>query len=93
MSQTYIGVIDRIVDDQTAAILLEEDDDVVDQLDVPVGELPEDSQEEGSVLEITVEDGDYVAGEYLAEETEKRKEVAQDRLDRLSQPLSDRKDE
>lgn len=93
MSQTYIGVIDRIVDDQTATILFEEDGEVVDQLDVPVGELPEDGRKEGSVLEVTVENGEYISGEYLKEATEDRKEAANDRLDRLSQPLSERKDE
>ncbi len=90
MTTTYTGVIDRIVDGQTAVILLEEDGNVIEQLDVPITELPSDAQVEGGVLEVTVTDGTYASAEYLPAETNRRRESARERLDRLSKPLSER---
>lgn len=90
MNGTYTAVVDRVVDDTTAVILLEDDGDVVEELTVPLGELPDGGQEGGAVLRVTVSDGQYVDAEYLAEETRTRRESAAERLDRLSERLSDR---
>ena len=43
MTETYIATLDRIVDGQTAVLLLEDDDETVDQLDVDVTALAETS--------------------------------------------------
>ncbi|MFD1561957.1 DUF3006 domain-containing protein, partial [Haloarchaeobius amylolyticus] len=40
MSETYTAVLDRIVDGETAVLLLEADGDVVDDLLVAVETLP-----------------------------------------------------
>ncbi|ELY46964.1 DUF3006 domain-containing protein [Natronorubrum bangense] len=90
MTETYTATLDRIVDGQTAVLLLEENGETVDQLDVDVTRLPPAAQHEGSVLEITVEASEPCEAEYLPEVTQSRKESAQERLDRLSTKLSDR---
>lgn len=90
MTETYTATLDRIVDGETAVLLLEGDEAVVDQLDVDVGELPSDGRHEGAVFEVTVDDGALSGASYRPEVTEDRRESAQDRLDRLSERLSDR---
>ena len=90
MTETYTATLDRIVDGQTAVLLLEEGDETVDQLDVDVTTLPPEAQHEGAVLEIGVEASELCEVEYLPEVTQSRKESAQERLDRLSMRLSDR---
>lgn len=90
---TYTGVIDRIVDDETAAILIEDDGEVRDQRDIPVERVPEDAHKEGSVLAVTIEDGEIERLEYRPEETEERRESMQDRLDRLGSRLSEKSGE
>ena len=89
MNGTYIGVIDRIVDGKTAVVLLEDDGEVIEQLDVPVSDLPADGRTAGSVLAVEVADGEFVAAEYLPRETEQRQEAIEEKLDRLSRRLSD----
>ena len=89
MTDIYVATVDRVVDGETAVLLLEEGDEVVDQLDVPVEELPEPAREEGGVLRLIVEADDLVDAEYLDDETARRRERAQNRLDRLSERLSD----
>ncbi|OVE82897.1 DUF3006 domain-containing protein [Natronolimnobius baerhuensis] len=90
MTETYIATLDRIVDGQTAVLLLEENGKTVDQLDVDVTKLPPEAQHEGAVLEIAVEAGEFCDAEYRPDATQSRKESAQERLDRLSTKLSDR---
>ena len=88
MDGIYIGVIDRIVDGETAVILVEDEGEVVEQFDVVVEELPDDASEQ-AVLEVEVDSDDLVSMEFLREETESRQEAAQDRFDRLSKRLPD----
>lgn len=47
MSERYITVLDRIVDGETAVLLLEDEGDVVDQLDLVLEELSEEGAFEG----------------------------------------------
>lgn len=89
MDGTFTGVVDRIVDGKTAVILLEDDGAVVEQFDVDVTEVPTDARTDGSVLAVTVVDGEFVDVEYLPEETESRLASAQERFDRLSERLPD----
>ncbi|UWG49280.1 Uncharacterized protein AArcCO_4105 (plasmid) [Halalkaliarchaeum sp. AArc-CO] len=90
---TYTGVIDRIVDDETAVILIEADGEVRDQRTLPVERVPEDARKEGSVLAVTIEGGEIERLEYRPEETEERRESAQERLDRLGSRLSEKSEE
>ena len=88
MDGIYTAVVDRIVDGKTAVILAEDDGEVIEQFDIAVEELPNEV-DEGSVLELTIAGDEIVAIEYLEDETESRKQTAQDRFDRLSERLSD----
>ena len=88
MDGTYTAVIDRIVDGETAVVLIEDDGDVVDEYAIPVGELPAKA-DAGTVLEVRIESKDIVAIEVRNEQTEQRKKTNQDRFDRLSKRLSD----
>jgi len=88
MDGTYTAVIDRIVDGETAVVLIEDDGDVVDEYAIPVEELPAKA-DAGTVLEVRIESKDIVAIEVRNEQTEQRKKTNQDRFDRLSKRLSD----
>ena len=88
MNGTYTAVIDRIVDGETAVVLLESDEEVVDQFDIDLGMVPEDGQHEGAVFEMTVED-DRVELRYQPETEADRRAAAQDRFDSLSKRLGD----
>jgi len=92
MDGTYTGVVDRIEDGEIAVILLEENGQVIEQVDVPVGRLPEPAQTDGGVLSVMLEDGDIVSMEYRPDATRDRRESAQEKLDRLSEKLSDREE-
>ncbi|ELY96567.1 hypothetical protein C482_15613 [Natrialba chahannaoensis JCM 10990] len=116
---TVTAVLDRIVDGETAVLLLEGDgetggdngeaDDEAptrsgagshgessDEIQLDAERVPADGRHEGAVFEATVErddDGGAVALQALAyrpDETEARREQAQDRFDQLSERLSDR---
>lgn len=88
-SGTYTGVVDRIVDGKTAVILLEADGETVEQLDVAVEELPDEGRHEGAIFELVVDDGEIRDWQYRPATERRRREEAQDRLDRLSERLDD----
>lgn len=87
-SKTYTAVVDRIVDGTTAVLLLERDGTTVEQLDLPVGSLPEAGRHEGAVFEVdvTLSVDEY---RHLPDAETERRRTAQDRLDRLSKRLGD----
>lgn len=88
MNGTYTGVIDRIVDGQTAVVLVEEDDAVIEQFDIPVKDLPDDARD-GGLLSVVIEHDEIVNIEFLPEKTSDRRAAIQDKLDRVSRPLSE----
>jgi len=88
MDGTYTAVVDRIVDGETAVVLIEDDGDVVEEYNLDVEELPTEA-DEGGVLEVRIDNGELVRMVYLADETVARRQSAQDRFDRLSERLSD----
>lgn len=88
MTETYTGVIDRIVDD-IAVLLLETEGETVDQHDLPIDAVPEAGRHEGAVFEVTVEDGELRELSYRPETESDRREAAQDRFDRLSKRLDE----
>jgi len=83
------GVVDRIVDGETAVVLLESDSEVCDQLTVPVDELPEAGRHEGAVFDVSLVDGEPVAFSHRPDTERQRREAAQDRFDRLSKRLGE----
>jgi len=80
------AVIDRVVDD-TAVLLFEENEETVGQTVVPAERLPD--AQVGTVLSVLVHDGEVVSADPLPEETAARRAAARDRLDRLSDRLSE----
>jgi len=88
MHGTYAAVVDRIVDGKTAVLLIEDGDEVIDQFDINTEELPEEV-DEGGVLTVEVDDNEITAMEYLEDETNSRRQAAQERFDRLSERLPD----
>jgi hypothetical protein len=84
----YTAVIDRIVDDETAVLLCEDDGDVIAQFDVAVDRLPEDT-DSGSVLSVTVTDDSIVTMTAVPEETRTRRQRLQETFERLSKRLDD----
>ncbi|MFC4540495.1 DUF3006 domain-containing protein [Halosolutus amylolyticus] len=92
MDGTYTGVVDRIEDGEIGVILLEEDEEVIEQVDVPADRLPEPAQTDGGVLSVTLENDEVVAMEYRPDATRDRRESAREKLNRLSEKLSDREE-
>ena len=80
-TDTYVAVVDRIVNGRFVVLLLEEDDELVDQLVVPYDELPVDERD---VLVVTVEDGEITEWRTLDGETRRRRKRAENRLDCLT---------
>ncbi|WP_339102830.1 DUF3006 domain-containing protein [Haloterrigena salinisoli] len=58
MTEHYTAVLDRIVDGETAVLLLEDDGTVVDERVLDVGRLPEDGRHEGAVFDVELADDD-----------------------------------
>ncbi|MFA9417940.1 DUF3006 domain-containing protein [Natrinema sp. HArc-T2] len=92
MDGTYTGVVDRIEDGEIAVILLEEDEQVIEQVDIPADRLPEPARTDGGVLSVTLEDSEVVSMEYRPDATRERRESVQEKLDRLSERLCDREE-
>ncbi|GAB3031652.1 DUF3006 domain-containing protein [Natronobiforma cellulositropha] len=90
MSETYTATLDRIVDGEWAVLLLEDEGETVDQLDVPLERLPAEGRDEGAVFEVQLEAGNLRELRYRDEETHSRRARAQERLERLSERLSER---
>lgn len=91
MSDAATAVLDRIVDETTAVLLLEDEDGetVVDEYTLAVDRLPEAGRHEGAVFAVTVEDDTLGEVSYRPATERDRRAAAQDRFDRLSERLSD----
>lgn len=87
MSTRYTAVLDRIVDGETAVLLLEEDDSVHEERNVPVVDLPEDGRHEGAVFELEVTEDSILEATYRPETERERRERMQNRFDDLSESL------
>jgi hypothetical protein len=97
MDGTFAGTVDRVVDDTTAVILVEDGGEVVEQATVPVEDLPgedppgedrPDQTRDGRRLSLTFRNGELVS---MADgpATREREESLQERFDRLSTRLSE----
>jgi hypothetical protein len=89
---TYDATLDR-VEEGLAVILVEEGGDPIEEIVLDIEELPADCRSGGTILEVTVEDGDLVraSADHLA--TRERKERLQERFDRLSRRPGEGSDE
>lgn len=87
MAESYTGVIDRVVDGETAVILVEGPSEPAFEVRTPLETLPGGAAE-GDVLDLELSI-DVVGATIVEEETERRKADAQERFDNLSQPLSE----
>ncbi|NHN48647.1 DUF3006 domain-containing protein [Halostella sp. JP-L12] len=87
----YTGVVDRFEEDQ-AVVLLERDGSVVGDVVLDRDRLPSDARRVDAVLTVRVEDDRVVELTHRPDETEDRKESAQDRFDRLSSRPPDEED-
>lgn len=91
MDGTYTGVLDRVVDGETAVFLLEADGEVCEEVTMPVEDVPPDVRDagEGAVCAVTLADGAVEDLTFRADETRDRLERNRDRFDRLSTRLGE----
>ena len=80
---TYTAVVDEF-EGSLARLELEADSGDLYELVVERDTLPEDGRETGAVLAVKVVDDELLEAEYNREETQRRRERARDRFDRLS---------
>lgn len=85
----YTAVLDRIVDESTAVLLVEADGDVLTQRNEPIDRVPEAGRHEGAVFEVTVDEGVIVAWDYRPKRETARHERLQEKFDRLAKRLDD----
>lgn len=73
MVESYVAVLDRIVDGQHAVLLLEEKDgQTIDDAVAPVTELPENGRHANAIFDAEFDDGELVRATYMPEEEERR---------------------
>lgn len=82
-SNRYVGTVDRL-NGQHATVLFESDGRVVDDEVLDVTDLPPPARNEGSVVEVSMQNGSVESIEYLEEETERRLDANSARFDELS---------
>jgi hypothetical protein len=79
----YTGVVDRFEGDQ-AVVILERDGSTVGEVVLDRDRLPQDARHLDAVLTVRVEDDELAGLSYRPDETDDRRESAQDRFDSLS---------
>lgn len=84
----YTAVVDRL-EGAVAVVLLEADGETVGDFDVPRSDLPREGRHVDAVFDVRVEDGDVVDVDYAEAETNRRRESAQRRFDRLARRPDD----
>ncbi|QFU81351.1 DUF3006 domain-containing protein [Natronorubrum aibiense] len=85
MTDFDTAVLDRLVDDEWAVLLLEVDGTVVDERTLAVERLPEDGRHEGAVFDVDLEGETLRELTYRSSETRDRRQAMQERFDRLSE--------
>ena len=85
---TYAAVLDEF-EGSLARLELEADSDDLYEFVVETEALPEDGRETGAVLAVEIVDEELLEAEYDSEETNRRRERARDRFDRLSKRPDD----
>jgi len=79
----YTAVVDSI-EDCLATVFIEQDGQDIGDAVLEATALPEKGRHADAILSVTVENDDIVRLVYDPEETETRREAAQDRFDSLS---------
>lgn len=92
MEGVYTATIDRVVDGDTAVLLLEADGEVIGQRDVAVDRMPE-ACSAGDVVSVTVTEGEIADIEPRPEETAARRERIDETFDRVSRRFGDSAEE
>jgi hypothetical protein len=85
--RAYGAVLDRFEGDR-AVLLLEADGTTTDELVVPTALLPPEGRHQDARFTVSVRGSDRTEIAYDPAETRRRRETAQRRFDRLSEPLS-----
>jgi hypothetical protein len=85
---TYTAVVDEF-EGSLARLELEADSGDLYEFVVETEALPEDGRETGAVLAVEIVDEELLEAEYDSEETNRRRERARDRFDRLSKRPDD----
>lgn len=88
MEGVYAATIDRVVDGETAVLLLEADGEVIGQRDVPVSRMPE-ACSAGDVVSVTVTEGEIADIEPRPEEMAARRKRIDETFDRVSRRFGD----
>lgn len=89
MTDKHTAVIDRIVDDRTAVLLIEGDESVDTQFDIPIEDIPRAGRYEGAVFTAAVEDDQIQLIELREGEAEDRKTELKRRFDQLSERIEE----
>ncbi|WP_117592538.1 DUF3006 domain-containing protein [Haloprofundus halophilus] len=84
--KTNTLVLDRFEEDD-AVLLVEEDGDLIDEIVLPKAMLPADGQHQDAIFSVQQTNEAVTELQYEPEQTQERKESAQDRFNRLSQRL------
>jgi len=79
----YTAVVDTI-EDGLAIVFFEQDGEEVNDAVIDAGSLPKDGRHANAILTVGVATGELIQVDYKPEQTEERKQAAQDRFDRLS---------
>lgn len=88
MSESYLAVLDRFTE-EIAVVLIEDSEAPVNQLDLPVEQVPPEGRHEGAVLEARFIEGELEDLTYRPEEETSRRKSAEERFNRLSNRLPD----
>lgn len=90
---TYTAVLDRF-EDTTAVLVLEQNGDDIMDYTLDTSALPPEGQHEDAIFELVIDENDVVDITYQPDETNARKQSAQNRFDRLSnRPPSEEPDD
>ena len=84
MNGEFTAILDRIVDGETAVLLLEENNETVEQFNVKIDELPGEGQHERAIFKVAITERSLTEVEYWLEEEEKRLKEAKEWLDRTA---------
>lgn len=94
-SGAYTATLDRVEETpggDLAVLIVEAEDDVVSQLDLPVETVPDDGRHVDAVFDLRIT-ADRFELVYRADETARRAEAAETRFDRLARRPPSNEDE
>ncbi|WP_251329470.1 DUF3006 domain-containing protein [Haloplanus pelagicus] len=81
---TYTAVLDRF-EEEVAVLVLESDAETIGHVVVDTETLPAEGQHQDALFTVVIRDDTLTEATYRPNRTEKRRETAQSRFDRLSE--------